>query len=98
MASLKHSLTHVGGFLAVRNSTNSTVVHTDVVVIGGGASGSHAAVRLTDYGQDVIVIEKQSNLVSVLNCKKLRTQRCTTKWLIITFVSGRCGGQLYRPR
>lgn len=63
MANLKDALVRTGSLLAARNSTNATVIDTDVVIIGGGASGSHAAVRLTDYGQDVIVIEKQSNLV-----------------------------------
>ena len=66
MANLKDALLRTGGLLAARNSTNTTVVDTDVIVIGGGASGSHAAVRLTDYGQDVIVIEKQPNLVRSL--------------------------------
>lgn len=33
-------------------------------MIGGGASGAHAAVRLTDFGQDVVLIEKQSDLVN----------------------------------
>lgn len=64
MVSLKDALLQTGGLLTARNTTNTTMlVSTDVVIIGGGASGSHAAVRLTDYGQDVIVIEKQSNLV-----------------------------------
>lgn len=63
MASLKDALLRTGGLLAARNITNTTVVNTDVIIIGGGASGSHAAVRLTDYGQDVVVIEKQSNIV-----------------------------------
>ncbi|KAJ4420654.1 hypothetical protein N0V82_004219 [Gnomoniopsis sp. IMI 355080] len=33
-----------------------------VIIIGGGASGAHAAVRLTDFGQDVVLIEKQPEL------------------------------------
>lgn len=32
--------------------------------MGGGASGAHAAVRLTYFGQDVVLIEKQPELVS----------------------------------
>ncbi len=38
----------------------------DVIVLGGGASGSHAAVRLReDYNKSVILIEKERNLVGV---------------------------------
>lgn len=38
-------------------------MNTDIIIVGGGAGGAHAAVQLTDAGQDVIVIEKQSDLV-----------------------------------
>jgi len=40
-------------------------VTTDTLVIGGGAGGAHAAVRLTDYGQDVILVESQPILVGL---------------------------------
>lgn len=36
----------------------------DVVIVGGGASGAHAAVSLSDMGKTVVVVEKQSQLVS----------------------------------
>ncbi|KAJ4393449.1 hypothetical protein N0V93_002659 [Gnomoniopsis smithogilvyi] len=39
-----------------------SIVETDVIIIGGGASGAHAAVRLTDFGQKVVLIEKQPEL------------------------------------
>lgn len=35
----------------------------DVVVLGGGASGSYAAVRLKDSGKSVIVVEQKNYLV-----------------------------------
>ncbi|EEY22431.1 amine oxidase [Verticillium alfalfae VaMs.102] len=39
------------------------VIEKDVVVLGGGASGAHAAVRLReDYGKSVIVVEKKAQL------------------------------------
>jgi heterodisulfide reductase subunit A-like polyferredoxin len=39
-------------------------IEKDVVIIGGGASGAHAAVRLReDFGKSVIIVEKQNNLV-----------------------------------
>ncbi|KAL1854822.1 hypothetical protein Daus18300_011338 [Diaporthe australafricana] len=42
---------------------DSAVITKDIVIIGGGASGAHAAVRLReDLDQDIILIEKQSIL------------------------------------
>ncbi|KAF3356325.1 hypothetical protein VDGD_08210 [Verticillium dahliae] len=39
------------------------VIERDVVVLGGGASGAHAAVRLReDYGKSVILVEKKAEL------------------------------------
>ncbi|PMD41025.1 amino oxidase [Hyaloscypha variabilis F] len=38
-------------------------IYKDVVILGGGASGAHAAVRLReDYNKNIIIIEKQDNL------------------------------------
>ena len=34
----------------------------DVVIIGGGSSGAYAALRLSDEGKSVVVIEKESVL------------------------------------
>lgn len=42
----------------------------DVVVIGGGASGAHAAVWLRDNGQSVVVVEKADQLVSPTNSSR----------------------------
>jgi len=40
------------------------IILRDVAIIGGGASGSHAAVILKqDHGKSVVVIEKQDHLV-----------------------------------
>jgi hypothetical protein len=42
------------------------IIEKDIVIIGGGASGAHAAVRLReDYGKSVIIVEKQDNLVII---------------------------------
>ncbi|KAK4199163.1 hypothetical protein QBC40DRAFT_329538 [Triangularia verruculosa] len=36
------------------------IIYKDVAIIGGGASGSHAAVRLRqDYGKSVVVVERE---------------------------------------
>lgn len=49
-------------------------INKDVVIVGGGASGAYAAVRLKeDYGKNVLIIEKEERLVRVLD----RTQRET---------------------
>lgn len=39
-------------------------IERDVAVIGGGASGAHAAVWLRDAGYSVVVVEKAAQLVS----------------------------------
>lgn len=39
-------------------------IHRDVAIIGGGASGTYAAIRLKeDYNKTIIIVEKQSRLV-----------------------------------
>ncbi|KAI0881954.1 FAD/NAD(P)-binding domain-containing protein [Annulohypoxylon maeteangense] len=37
-------------------------IQRDVVVVGGGSSGTHAAIRLRDAGKTVVVVEKQAQL------------------------------------
>lgn len=40
------------------------IIERDVVIIGGGAAGAHAAVKLRqEYGKTVLVIEKEDMLV-----------------------------------
>jgi len=44
------------------------VVKKDVLIVGGGASGAHAAVRLRDdYGLNVALVEKQDILVRIIS-------------------------------
>ncbi|KAL2133535.1 hypothetical protein VTI74DRAFT_8757 [Chaetomium olivicolor] len=40
----------------------SQTISRDVVVVGGGASGAHAAVWLRDHGHSVVVVEKAKQL------------------------------------
>jgi hypothetical protein len=48
-------------------NTSLPVITKDVVILGGGASGTYGAVRLReDYGKSVILIEKEAVLVGVL--------------------------------
>jgi heterodisulfide reductase subunit A-like polyferredoxin len=43
------------------------IVNKDVVILGGGASGTYAAVRLReDYGKSVLLVEMEAVLVKIL--------------------------------
>jgi ribulose 1,5-bisphosphate synthetase/thiazole synthase len=47
-------------------STASRIIYSDVVILGGGASGAHAAVRLRqDFNKTVVVVEKNNKLVRI---------------------------------
>lgn len=39
------------------------VINRDVVIVGGGASGAHAAVKLRDMGKTIVLVEKRDKLV-----------------------------------
>jgi heterodisulfide reductase subunit A-like polyferredoxin len=42
-------------------------VDVDVAILGGGASGTYAAVRLReDYGKSIILVEPEAVLVGIL--------------------------------
>lgn len=76
MSLLKKNLLRAGGLFALHGAAAKCVtratVNADVIIVGGGAGGAHAAVQLTDAGQDVIVIEKQADLVSNLGVLDVR--------------------------
>jgi len=42
--------------------SSSTIISRDIVVIGGGSSGTYAAVHLKRAGYSVAVVEKESRL------------------------------------
>ena len=49
----------------IPDSTASSVIYRDVAILGGGASGAHAAVRLRqDFNKTIVVVEKNTKLVS----------------------------------
>jgi hypothetical protein len=49
-------------YAAQEAAGEGTVIERDVVVIGGGSSGTYTAVRLTDLGKSVLVVEKTDRL------------------------------------
>lgn len=49
------------------------VLQRDVCIIGGGASGTYAAVRLQQMGKSVALIEKQSRLGGQFSRPMMRT-------------------------
>lgn len=72
----KHSLELVGVYLIVvlaavsqaslsfdpSDYSPDDVMTRDVCIIGGGSSGTYAAIRLTDMGKSVVVVEKRDRL------------------------------------
>lgn len=62
------TFTTVSGVSAALDSSFFNLFETiekDVVIVGGGGSGAHAAVRLReDYNKSVVLIEKEPILVS----------------------------------
>ena len=42
------------------------IVVRDVAIIGGGASGAYAAVRIKDSGKTVVVVDQSDHLVSAV--------------------------------
>ncbi|KAL6716094.1 hypothetical protein ACLMJK_005660 [Lecanora helva] len=40
----------------------SSIIHRDVVVVGGGASGTYGAVSLKDKGKSIVIVEAQDRL------------------------------------
>jgi NAD(P)-binding Rossmann-like domain len=46
----------------IAGSADSEVIERDVCVIGGGSAGTYTAVRLSDLGQSVVVVERQDRL------------------------------------
>ncbi|KAK7946391.1 uncharacterized protein PG986_010712 [Apiospora aurea] len=47
---------------ASAETSSSKTIKTDVVIVGGGAGGAHAALRLKDMGKSVVLIEQDSTL------------------------------------
>jgi flavin-dependent dehydrogenase len=47
-----------------------------VVIVGGGASGAHAAVKLRDMGKTVVLVEKGDRLVSEDTAVPSRLRDC----------------------
>ncbi|KAI0419354.1 hypothetical protein F5X98DRAFT_334865 [Xylaria grammica] len=52
----------LGHPLGPSNISGEDVIMRDVAIIGGGSSGTHAAIRLKDHNQTVVVIERDGEL------------------------------------
>jgi heterodisulfide reductase subunit A-like polyferredoxin len=53
------------------------VLVRDVVVIGGGASGTYGAIALKDMGRSVVVVEKESRFGGHVNTVSRSRRRVT---------------------
>jgi len=63
MRSVHESLVCVAALFTFKVVVAVDTVVRDVVIVGGGAAGAHAAVWLRDHNKSVAVIEKQDVLV-----------------------------------
>lgn len=55
----------VAALCAAYAAADDKVLHKDVVIVGGGATGAHAAFRLReDMNKSIALVEKQAILVS----------------------------------
>jgi hypothetical protein len=62
--SLPAWLTCIVTSVSVTIAAAPRTIYKDVAILGGGASGSHAAVRLReDFNKSIVIVEKQDNLV-----------------------------------
>ena len=69
---------------AVCTQKTTRTITKDIAIVGGGAGGAHAAVRLReDFGKSVVVIEKQGRLVGIT------LNRHIDAWRPLTNFSGR---------
>jgi hypothetical protein len=57
-------LTWIFAFVSFAIAAAPRTIYKDVAILGEGASGAHAAVRLReDFNNSIIIVEKQDNLV-----------------------------------
>jgi len=67
IAAVSAALPLASATINVSDFTADKIIYKDVAIIGGGAAGAHAAVRLRErFGKSVVVIEKDTLLVSGL--------------------------------
>jgi hypothetical protein len=50
------------GYMKIDSYKPARVVKTEVVIVGGGGTGTYAAIQLKDRGKKVVVIEKKARL------------------------------------
>ena len=58
------AITRVQGKFDEDSLGSANIISKDIAILGGGASGAHAAVRLReDFGKSIVLVEKQGHLV-----------------------------------
>jgi len=66
MTGSKNLLICIFSLIAFAVAAAPRTIYKDVAILGGGASGAHAAVRLReDFNKSIIIVEAQYNLVFV---------------------------------
>ncbi|KAG6353814.1 hypothetical protein INS49_005295 [Diaporthe citri] len=65
------------------------VVNRDVVVVGGGASGAHAAVKLRDMGKTIMLVEKRDRLGGLTETCLVSVFPLVTTTKYVDFTTGR---------
>lgn len=73
LASFLAAVLVAGNPLRIPEDACESSIAVDVAVVGGGASGAYAAVRLKeDFNQSIVLIEKQEKLVRNPNAARLQ--------------------------
>lgn len=72
--------------LAVTSETHSeNAIYRDVAIIGGGSSGTYAAIRLRDQGKSVVVVEKEPRLGGDTNTYREPITNQTIDYGVVVF-------------
>lgn len=85
MHTINHLLTNLlAGAVIATTVDVPSVVYRDVLIVGGGASGAYAAVRLReDFGKSILLVEKENILVTPKSlCTTLRVCELLTNYFL----------------
>ena len=68
-------------------ASNLGIIESDIAIIGGGSSGTYSAIRLTELGKTVTLIERNSRLGGHVNTYVDRTTGKTFDYGVISFLN-----------